>query len=55
MRVSAVYSAKPESGQDIPKKTFSEYTYDLQDILEKNNVEIYRSQTGDDFTPSEDA
>lgn len=51
MRVSAVYRAKPEGEQDIPNKTFSDYAYDLQDILEKNNVEIYRSQTGDDFTP----
>lgn len=51
MRVSAVYRAKSEGEQDIPNKTFSDYAYDLQDILEKNNVEIYRSQTGDDFTP----
>lgn len=51
MRVSAVYRAKPEGEQNIPNKTFSDYAYDLQDILEKNNVEIYRSQTGDDFTP----
>lgn len=51
MRVSAVYKAKLEGEQDIPNKTFSDYAYDLQDILEKNNVEIYRSQTGDDFTP----
>lgn len=51
MRVGAVYREKPEDEQNIPHKTFSDYAYDLQDILEKNNVEIYRSQTGDDFTP----
>lgn len=51
MRVGAVYRAKPEGEQNIPNKTFSDYAYDLQDILEKNNVEIYRSQTGDDFVP----
>ena len=51
MRVSAAYRAKSEGEQDIPNKTFADYAYDLQDILEKNNVEIYRSQAGDDFTP----
>lgn len=50
MRVSAAYSAN-EGEQNIPNKTFSDYAYDLQDILEKNNVEIYRSQIGDDFIP----
>lgn len=49
MRVGAVYRSKPEGEQDIPNKTFSDYTYDLQDILEKNNVEIYRSNSGDAF------
>lgn len=51
MRVSAAYREKPEGERDIPNKTFSDYAYDLQDILEKNNVEIYRSQTGDNFAP----
>jgi len=51
MRVGAVYRSKPEGEQDIPNKTFSDYAYDLQDILEKNQVEIYRSQPGDDYTP----
>lgn len=51
MRVSAAYLAKPEGEQDIPNKTFSDYAFDLQDILEKNSVEIYRSKSGDDFTP----
>ena len=51
MRMSATYLAKPEGEQSIPNKTFADYSYDLQDILEKNNVEIYRSQAGDDYTP----
>ncbi len=51
MRIGAVYRAKPDGEQAIPNKTFSDYAYDLQDILEKNNVEIYRSETGDDFIP----
>ncbi|MGN0180697.1 MAG: hypothetical protein ACI4DY_14850 [Monoglobaceae bacterium] len=51
MRMAAAYLEKPEGEQSIPNKTFSDYSYDLQDILEKNNVEIYRSKTGDAFTP----
>lgn len=51
MRIAATYMAKPEGEQNIPNKTFSGYSYDLQDILEKNNVEIYRSVAGDAFTP----
>lgn len=51
MRMSAAYLAKPEGEQNIPNKVFADYSYDLQDILEKNSVEIYRSKPGDDFTP----
>lgn len=51
MRIAATYQKKPDGEQDIPNKTFSDYSYDLQDILEKNNVEIYRSNAGDAFTP----
>lgn len=52
MRMAAAYLAKPEGEQSIPNKTFFDYSYDLQDILEKNNVEIYRSKSGDKFEPS---
>lgn len=51
MRMTAAYLAKPEGEQDIPNKTFSGYAFDLQDILEKNDVEIYRSNTEEDFAP----
>lgn len=51
MRMAATYLAKPEGERNIPNKTFSDYAYDLQDILEKNAVEIYRSKLGDDFIP----
>ncbi|SHM31633.1 nucleotide exchange factor GrpE [Ruminococcus flavefaciens] len=51
LRIAATYQSKPEGERDIPNKTFSDYSYDLQDILEKNNVEIYRSKIGDDFIP----
>ena len=51
MRMSAAYLSKPADEQSIPNKIFSDYSYDLQDILEKNLVEIYRSKSGDDFIP----
>lgn len=51
LRMAATYLARPEGEQSIPNKTFSDYSYDLQDILEKNNVEIYHSAGGDAFTP----
>ena len=51
LRVSASLRAKPEGEQDVPNKTFSEYALELQDILEKNNVEVYRSTCGEAFVP----
>ncbi len=51
IRMTATYLAKPEGEQNIPNKIFSDYAFDLQDILEKNNVVIYRSKAGDEFTP----
>lgn len=51
MRMADVYLSKPEGEQNIPNKTFSDYAFDLQDILERNSVEIYRSKSGEDFTP----
>lgn len=51
MRMAATYLTKPEGEQNIPNKMFSDYAFDLQDILEKNSVDIYRSKSGDDFTP----
>ncbi len=51
IRIAATYQKKPESERDIPNKTFADYSYDLQDILEKNNVQIYESKQGDDFAP----
>lgn len=51
MRMSAAYLLKSEGERDIPNETFSGYSFDLQDILEKNSVEIYRSEQGEEFTP----
>lgn len=49
LRMSASYLAKPEGEQSIPNKTFSAYSYDLEDILEKNNVVIYQGKVGEPF------
>ena len=51
MKNSFEYLEKPEGEQAIPNKIFASYAYDLQDILEKNNVEIYRSEVGEPFVP----
>lgn len=51
LRMSTSYAAKPEGEQNIPLKTFSDYAYDVQDVLEKNNITIYDSKEGDDFNP----
>lgn len=51
LRMSANYAARPEGEQNIPLKTFTDYAFDVQDILEKNNITIYDSKEGDDFSP----
>lgn len=51
LRISASFAAKPEDKQCIPLKTFSGYAYDVQDILERNNITIYDSKEGDVFSP----
>lgn len=40
-RVSSSFVLKPEEERLVPLKTFSDYTYDIQDVLEKNNIVIY--------------
>lgn len=51
IRISNAYVQKPEEEQRIPLKTFSDYSFDIQDILEKNNITIYVSEEGDTFNP----
>lgn len=51
LRMSASFASRPEDEQNIPLKTFRDYAYDVQDILEKNNITIYDSKEGDDFSP----
>lgn len=51
IRIAAGYLEKPEGEQSIPNKVFADYAYDLQEILEKNNVQIYRSKSEEAFVP----
>lgn len=51
LRITDFYLKKPEGEQDIPNETFAGYALDIQDILEKNGVEIYESSPGDSFLP----
>jgi len=51
LRVAKAHSNKPENDQNIPLKTFALYAYDIQEILEKNNIEIFKSEEKSDFTP----
>ena len=46
-----MYAEKPEEEQSIPLRVFRDYSYDIQDILEKNNISIYFSEEGDEFNP----
>ncbi len=52
MRISQFYLKKAQGEQDVPNKTFCEYAFDLQEILEKNGVEVFKSEVGDDFKPT---
>ena len=49
IRMSNNFALKPEGEQSVPLATFSGYAYDVQDILEKNNISIYDSKDGDEF------
>jgi len=51
LRITDFYFKKPEGERDIPNETFAGYALDIQDLLEKNGVEIYESSPGDSFLP----
>lgn len=51
LRLSANFAAKSEGEQNVPLKMFRDYAFDVQDILEKNNIMIYSSQGGESFIP----
>lgn len=50
-RMAAAYREKPEGQRDIPNKTFGDYALDLQDILERNEVEVFETAPGQAFAP----
>ncbi len=51
LRVSGTYANKSKEEQFIPLGTFSGYSYDIEEILCKNNINIYKSKEGEDYTP----
>ena len=48
LKMSAFYLKKPEGEQTIPNATFADYAEDISDILEKYDVEVIKSISGDD-------
>ena len=51
LRISSAHHSKPEGEQNVPLKTFEMYASDVQEILEKNSIEIYKSEINTDFVP----
>lgn len=51
LRVSGAHWNKTEGEQSVPLKTFEMYASDIQEILEKNNIEIFKSEEKSDFVP----
>lgn len=50
-RISENFASKPEEERMVPLKTFSDYMFDMGDILEKNQIHIFDSKQGEDFQP----
>ncbi len=50
-RVSSSYATKPAEEHFVPLKTFRDYSYDIQDVLEKNQITIFDGKEGDEFNP----
>jgi molecular chaperone GrpE (heat shock protein) len=51
LKMVAAYEEAGKEEQLITKKTFELYEKDIGDIMEKNNVEMYKSKKGDIFVP----
>jgi len=51
LRVAAEHMKKPEGEQSVSLKTFELYSYDAMEILEKNNIEAYKSEADIAFIP----
>jgi molecular chaperone GrpE (heat shock protein) len=50
-RMTEVYASKPEGEQAVPLSSFTTYSDDLEEILTKNNINIYRSKEGEPLVP----
>ena len=51
LRIALAHQSKPDGEQSIPLKTFEMYASDVQEILEKNSIEIYKSEINTAFVP----
>lgn len=51
LKISVFYLKKPEGEQAIPNATFAGYAEDISIILEKYDVEIIKSNSGDECLP----
>ena len=51
LTISSASRAKPLDEQHIPLDTFELYAHDVKNILEKNNIDIYRSEANSVFVP----
>ena len=51
LRMAEIHLHKSDQTAGIPVKTFATYASDVQEILEKNNIEIFKSEVGTDFIP----
>ena len=45
------HRGKPEGEQQISLQMFETYAFDAEEILERNNIEIYKSEINSDFVP----
>ena len=51
LRVARVHQNKPVEERSVPIATFEMYAFDIQEILEKNSIEIFKSDEKTDFIP----
>lgn len=51
LRMSAEYLKKPEEEQAVPNKIFAGYALDIQDVLERYGIEVYRNESESPYIP----
>ena len=52
LQMAKFYEVKSEGEQNIPLKVFKDYSFDIEEILEKNNIDIYKGEIGEKFDPT---